>query len=555
MAGEPQPSGAPTKGGWITFPFLIATMAGLTIAAGGWTNNIIVYLINEFNIKRIDAAQIANIVNGCTALFPILGAILADSFFGSFTIISVSSLISLAGILLINLTAILDTLKPAPCENGLTVCMAPSKTQLAILYTSLALSSMGLAGTRFTLATMGADQFDNPKHQGVFFNWHFFTMYAGTLVSVVGIVYVEDNVGWGLGYGLCVAANLIGLAIFVVGKRYYRLMKPQSSPFTGLACVIVAAFRKRKVFLSSKSEDYWQETHAGGTKFVKTTPTNSFKFLNHAAIITHGDTTSDGFIKKPWNLCTLQQVEDFKTLIRIFPLWSTGILLCTPLAMQMSLVVLQALAMDRHLGPTFQISAGTMMVFVMLSTSISLAIIDRFLLPTFEKLTGTSPTPLQRIGVGHALNILSMAISAIVESKRLATARSHNLHGNTVVPMSVFWMVPQLVVVGVGEAFHFPGNVSLYYQEFPKSLKSTAAAMVAMFIGIAFYLGTAIVDFLRKTTGWLPNGINDGRMDNVYWVLTVIALINFGYYLICSWLYEYQNVEKNELSSSSPCPC
>ncbi|KAI3738133.1 hypothetical protein L2E82_28152 [Cichorium intybus] len=277
MAGEPQPSGAPTKGGWITFPFLIATMAGLTIAAGGWTNNIIVYLINEFNIKRIDAAQIANIVNGCTTLFPILGAILADSFFGSFTIISVSSLISLAGILLINLTAILDTLKPAPCENGSTVCMAPSKTQLAILYTSLALSSMGLAGTRFTLATMGADQFDDPKHQGVFFNWHFFTMYAGILVSVVGIVYVEDNVGWGLGYGLCVAANLIGLAIFVAGKPYYRLMKPQSSPFTGLACVIVAAFRKRKVLLSSKSEDYWQETQARGTKFVKTTPTNSFK--------------------------------------------------------------------------------------------------------------------------------------------------------------------------------------------------------------------------------------------------------------------------------------
>ncbi|KAI3512201.1 hypothetical protein L1887_19467 [Cichorium endivia] len=76
-----------------------------------------------------------------------------------------------------------------------------------------------------------------------------------------------------------------------------------------------------------------------------------------------------------------------------------------------------------------------------------------------------------------------------------------------------------------------------------------------MFIGIAFYLGTAIIDFLRKTTGWLPDGINDGRMDNVYWVLTVIALINFGYYLICSWLYEYQNIEKNELSSSSPCPC
>ncbi|KAL4560385.1 hypothetical protein LXL04_032535 [Taraxacum kok-saghyz] len=553
MEAEPKPSGSPTKGGWITFPFLIATMAGLTLAAGGWANNIIVYLINEFHIKSIDAAQIANIVNGCTALFPILGAILADSFFGSFAVISVSSFISLVGILLLTLTATLDPLKPAICENRSTLCMAPSKIQLAVLYASLALSSVGLAGTRFTLATMGADQFDKPKDQGVFFNWHFFTMYAGTLVSVVGIIYVEDNVSWGLGFGLCVAANLIGLVVFVVGRRKYRLLKPQGSPFTGLACVVVAAFRKRKVLLSLKGEDYWQEPLAGGTKLVISTPTNSFKFLNHAALITQGDNTSNNTIKKPWNLCTLQQVEDLKTLIRISPLWSTGILLSTPLAIQMSLVVLQALSMDRHLGPTFQISAGTMMVFVMLSTSISLALIDRFLLPAYQKLTNTPLTPLQRIGVGHVLTVSGMAISAVVESKRLAMARSHDLHGNSVVPMSAFWMVPQLVVVGVGEAFHFPGNVSLYYQEFPKSLKSTAAAMVAMFIGIAFYLGTALVGFMRNTTGWLPDGINDGRMDNVYWVSTILGLINFGYYMVCSWRYEYQNVEKTDLSCTSPC--
>lgn len=276
---------------------------------------------------------------------------------------------------------------------------------------------------------------------------------------------------------------------------------------------------------------------------------NYYRFLNHAALVTQGDTNLDGSIKKPWNLCTLQQVEDLKTLIRISPIWSTGILLHTPIAMQMSLIVLQALAMDRHLGPHFQISAGSMLVFVMISTSTSLALTDRFILPTFQKLTNTSPTVLKRIGIGHFLTISSMIISALVESKRLTTARTHNLHGNAVVPISAFWMVPQLVVVGVGEAFMFPGQVSLYYLEFPKSLKSTAAAMVALFIGIAFYLGTAVIDFIQKTIGWLPDGINDGRIDNVYWVLTTIGLINFGYFLVCSWFYKYQNVEEEDLTS------
>ncbi|MFS7908993.1 putative proton-dependent oligopeptide transporter family, PTR2 family proton/oligopeptide symporter [Helianthus anomalus] len=276
MDAEPQSSGAPKKGGWVTFPFLIGTMAGLTLAAGGWSNNIIVYLINEFNIKSIDAAQIANILNGCMALLPIIGAILADSYLGSFIVISVSSLVSMVGIVVLTLTSTLDVLKPKPCENDQSSCIGPSKAQIGILYASLALSTMGVAGTRFTLAAMGADQFTNPKHQRVFLNWHFFAMYAAMFVSMVGIVYIQDNVSWGLGFGLSGAANLVGLAAFVLGSRYYLLLKPQGSPFTQLAYVLVAAFRKRKALFSLKIEDYCQEPQSGGTKLMDTT-TNNFK--------------------------------------------------------------------------------------------------------------------------------------------------------------------------------------------------------------------------------------------------------------------------------------
>ena len=29
---------------------------------------------------------------------------------------------------------------------------------------------------------------------------------------------------------------------------------------------------------------------------------------------------------KPWRLCTVQEVEDLKSLLRVLPLWSSGIL-------------------------------------------------------------------------------------------------------------------------------------------------------------------------------------------------------------------------------------
>lgn len=167
----------------------------------------------------------------------------------------------------------------------------------------------------------------------------------------------------------------------------------------------------------------------------------------------------------------------------------------------------------------------------------------------WKKVSGKNLTPLQQIGIGHVFNVASMAVSTLVELKRRGGgATSHHHHeaaagGSNIVPVSILWLVPQMIIVGIGEAFHFPGQVALYYQEFPSSLKSLATAMVAMLIGIAFYLSTAIIDFLRRITDWLPDNINDGRLDNVYWVMVVLGIVNFGYYLVISWVYKYKNME------------
>ncbi|GLU11763.1 hypothetical protein SLE2022_284860 [Rubroshorea leprosula] len=107
----------------------------------------------------------------------------------------------------------------------------------------------------------------------------------------------------------------------------------------------------------------------------------------------------------------------------------------------------------------------------------------------------------------------------------------------------------QLVIVGIGETFHFPGQVGLYYQEFPVALRSTATAMISVVIGTAYYVSSALVGLIRNVTGWLPDNINEGRLDNLYWTLVVLGSLNFGYYLLCSSLYRYRNVE-NKVDNS-----
>ncbi|KAL0418156.1 UNVERIFIED_CONTAM: protein NRT1/ PTR FAMILY 2.7 [Sesamum radiatum] len=524
-----------------------ASVAGLTLAAGGWMNNLIVFLIQEINIKSINAAQISTVVFGCSNFFPVLAAILADSFLGCFSVIWISSLISLLGLILLVLTVTVDGLRPPDCETGSSFCANPSRIQYAILFAALALVSMGLGGTRFTLTTIGANQFNRLKHQTTYFNLYFFTLYFSSFISATGIVYVEDNLSWVWGYGICIAGNMMGLAMFLAGSRFYYRDKPQGSPFMSLARVVVACVRKRNAGVSSESANYYYGDADGVKGAGEEAPTKSFRILNRAALKTEGDVLPNGSISKPWKLCTVQQVEDLKSLIRILPLWSSSILLSTPIGIQGSLTVLQALTTNRHLSHHFQIPAGSMTVFTLISTAVSLTLFDHFLWPMWKRVAGKNPTSLQQIGVGHVFNITSMAVSAIVESKRRAAATSHHLQGGL---MSILWLVPQMVIVGIGEAFHFPGQVALYYQEFPTCLKSMATALVAMQIGVAYYLSTAVVDFVRRVTEWLPDDIDDGRVDNVYWLLVVIGVFNFGYYLVCSWLYKYKNVHHQSVSES-----
>ncbi|KAE8653225.1 hypothetical protein Csa_019613 [Cucumis sativus] len=462
-------------GGWITFTFIIGTFACMTLATGGWLSNLIVYLIKEYNINSIDATLISNIVSGCICVFPVVGAVLADSFFGSFFVILISTSISLLAMISLTLTATIHSVRPQPCDHNntsITCSSSPSKLQYTILYSTIILACLGSGGSR--------------------------------------------------------------------------------SPFTSLARVLVATTRKRLTRVQVESDEgcyYYgdHQDHRVGMPVVDGVRlTKSLRCLNPTALITYGDVHLDGTIAKPWRLCEVQEVEDFKTLLKIFPLWSTCIFLSVPIAIQGSLTVLQALTMDRHLGPNFKIPAGSFAVIIFISTTISLTLVDRFLYPIWQKLIGRMPRSLERIGLGHVLNFLSMVVSALVESKRLKIAHLHHLQGQVeaIVPISALWLFPQLVLVGMGEAFHFPGQVGLYYQEFPTSLRSTATAMISLVIVVVYYLSTGLIDLFHKVTKWLPDDINQGRVDNVYWTISLIGVINFGYYLVCAKCYKYQNVEE-----------
>uniref|UniRef100_A0A803LZA2 Uncharacterized protein n=1 Tax=Chenopodium quinoa TaxID=63459 RepID=A0A803LZA2_CHEQI len=517
---------------------IVGTSMGLGIASGAWVCNLIVFLISIFNVKNIAAAQISNIISGFVSLFPFVTAVLADSAFGAFSVTLVSSIVSLLGVFMFTLIVTIKSLRPPPCPLHST-CVPPTTFQNSFLYITLILASLGLGGSRFLLGTMGADQLDNPKHQARFFNWFVFVIYFSWIIGYTLLIYIQTSVSWALSFFIALAANMIAVALFLPGSRIYRKIPPQGSPFTSIARVFVAAFKNKKMV---DDDCYLHENqHSKLSSYEKPT------------LIKQGDNETRDTIKKSWSQCTVEEVEDLKKLIKIMPLWSSSIFLSVAVGIIMSFTVLMALVMDRSVTSYYKIPPATFVVVTFVLTAITSSMLDRYILPTYKKLTGRHLSFLTCIGVGHACNILAVISFALIERRRHKLIEAYHLtdQQNAVAPLSALWLIIPLVITGIGEGFSFSPEVALYYQEFPKSLRSTSTSMISLHIAAGFYISSAFINLVGRTTSWLPNDINHGRVDKACWVLAIVITVNFAYFLVCARLYKYNNPDSTSDNSKT----
>ncbi|KAG5554233.1 hypothetical protein RHGRI_011931 [Rhododendron griersonianum] len=152
---------------------------------------------------------------------------------------------------LLTLSVSLPGLKPPYCSDP-TNCKKASVVQLAVFFEALHTLAIGTGGTKPNISTIGADQFDEfePKekaHKLSFFDWWMFSIFFGTLFATTFLVYIQENVGWALGYGIPTPGLALSIFIFLIGTPFYKHKVPSGSPFTRMSRVIVAALRKRRV--------------------------------------------------------------------------------------------------------------------------------------------------------------------------------------------------------------------------------------------------------------------------------------------------------------------
>uniref|UniRef100_A0A0E0BBI1 Major facilitator superfamily (MFS) profile domain-containing protein n=1 Tax=Oryza glumipatula TaxID=40148 RepID=A0A0E0BBI1_9ORYZ len=544
------------RGGWKACSFIVVYELFERMAYYGIASNLVIYLTEKLHQGTVEAANNVTNWSGTVFITPLIGAVVADAWLGRYWTFVAGSAVYLMGMLLLTLAVSVPALKPPPCDGGGggAACPRASALQLGVYFGGLYTIALGHGGTKPNISTIGADQFDDfhpPEklHKLSFFNWWMFTIFLGILFSTTVLVYLQDNVSWTVGYGIPTLGLMISVAVFLAGTPLYRHKVPQGSPLATMGRVVAAAVWKWRVPLPADSKELHELEleHYTSRRGFRMDATVSMAFLNKAAV-------------KPaarlpgWTLCTVTQVEETKQIVKLVPLLATMVVPCTLVAQAGTLFVKQGVTLDRRIGK-FHVPPASLGAFVTATMLVCIVLYDRFLVPAVRRRTKNPRgiTLLQRISLGMLLQIVTMVVTSVVESRRLGYARRHGLvAGGGQLPVTIFILLPQFVLLGVADAFLVVGQIEFFYDQAPESMKSLGTAMSLTAYGAGNLLSSAILAAVERVTGggkgrtpWVTNNLNASRLDYYYAFLATLAAANLLAFVVLSCKYSYR-VESTE---------
>lgn len=556
-------------GGWKASLFIIGVEFSERLTYYAIASNLIIYLTTVLHEGVAASAKNVNYWTGVTTVLPLVGGFIADAYCGRYWMVLLSSIIYILGLVLLTLAVSLSALKP-PSDNQCNInakCSKATRGQIGVFYLALYLISLGTSGHKPSLQAFGADQFDEEDKteklkKNSFFNWWYFGLCTGTLLAVTVVAYVEDNISWGFGFGIPTVAMVVAVVVFLYGTPFYRHRLPTGSPITHIAQVFVAAVTNRNLSTPSDLnllyENWDAESIKSGQRLLS--HTDSFQFLDKAAIMVQTSSEYDTDHKlgrknpNPWKVCTVTQVEETKLILRMVPIWLSCLIFGITLAQGTTFFIKQGSTMDRSMGPHFQIPPASLLAFSSISALVFIAVYDRFIVPLSKKITGNDRgiTVLQRIGIGMFLSVLGMVSAALTEKKRTHVASTHGLLDTpkAVIPLSVFWLVPQFALMGVADVFTLVGLQEYFYDQVPDSMRSLGIAFYLSAMGVGSFLSSLLITIVNRVSkrgghpGWIVNNLNTSHLDYFYWVLAILSTLNLCCYVYIAHLYTYKKVKQ-----------
>ncbi|KAL9228378.1 hypothetical protein vseg_003967 [Gypsophila vaccaria] len=519
---------------------MLIVIAGMErFAFKGVASNLVIYLTDVVKMSNSTAAKSVNTWCGFTSIMPLLVAPLADSLRDHYATILASSFIYILGLAALTSTTF-DWAWPI------------SKTaSTSFMFWSLCLVSLGQGGYNPSLQAFGVEQLaddddtlpsnnqtENKKacssRKTLFFTWWYFGVCAGSLLGVSIMSYIQDTFGWSLGFAVPTLVMVASSVLFTCGNRFYvrspgKDMGTDQKTFVaalqGFKSAVVKVFRCRLCRSdrgNSGAELELQEDQLSAQKLVGTKEPSS---------------------EPSARICLSDNV---KVTLRLFPIWTMLLLFAVIFQQPATFFTKQGMTMKRNIGPKFKIPPATLQGAITVSIIVLMPLYDKLLIPLTRAITGNERgiTVLQRMGAGMVLSVIAMVIAALTEEKRLRTPS-----------LSIFWLLPQYILLGISDIFTVVGMQEFFYAEVPVKMKTMGIALYTSVFGVGSFLSAimiAVIEFVTARQGkqsWFTDDMTKARLDKYYWLLAMLSTVSLVVYVLLCKFHKSRTDVSDENSS------
>ncbi|ONI03653.1 hypothetical protein PRUPE_6G272300 [Prunus persica] len=146
--------------------------------------------------------------------------------------------------------------------------------------------------------------------------------------------------------------------------------------------------------------------------------------------------------------------------------------------------------------------------------------------------------------------------AAKVETRKLGVVETEGFSDDatSIIPMTMFWLLPQYILLGLSEAF-FEKCIAVFFSdellpganegdEAAKGAKKKYIESFAQAVnGVGIILGVLIVYIVGEIQPtWFQSTVNKSRLDNYFWTLAALfaaTLVLFGLFSCCLSVYEF----------------
>ncbi|CAG9772811.1 unnamed protein product [Ceutorhynchus assimilis] len=206
------------------------------------------YLMDILSYTESSAKVLYHTFTMFVYFFPVLGAIISDSWLGKFRTILYVSIIYACGSILLALTAV-DPL---------------SIPQTAFSMLALFLIAIGTGGIKPCVSAFGGDQFKLPQQElqlATFFSLFYFSINSGSLISTFLTPILRNNVHcfgnnncYPLAFAVPGVLMVVSIFIFALGKPLYKIKEPKGNVFVDVVKCMTYAITHRK---SNPDVEHW----------------------------------------------------------------------------------------------------------------------------------------------------------------------------------------------------------------------------------------------------------------------------------------------------------